>query len=240
MFCLCPPRVCLPSPVEFLQSNPTWHALEKEIATYYSIFTWKIPGTEKPGEWPSMVSHGVGYDCSNLAAAAAAFKIKFPGSSQFLWQIPRLGNPLWDPKLLQQWDNFFYIIVLQIVGHQLVDSMVGLMETSFKMIYATGSTPRSVEIRVPIPMAGYCWSMPLQETLKYSEVALAHSLCGLWELVCTSFCLIPLSISGSHGVWFYMQFCPSYYLVGSFALLLVMSYLILVGSNFLLSMVVQQ
>ena len=167
MFCLCPPRVCLPSRVQFLQSNPTWHALEKEMSTHYSIFTWKITGTEEPGGLPSIGSHRVGHDCSDLAAAAAAFKIKFPGSSQFLWQIPRLGNLLWAPKLLQQWDNFFYIIVLQFVGHQLGDSMVGLIQTSFKMIYATGSTPRSVEIRVPVPMAGYCWSMPPQETLRY-------------------------------------------------------------------------
>ena len=44
---------------------------EKEMATHSSILAWRIPGTEKPGGLPSMGSHGVGQDCSDLAAAAA-------------------------------------------------------------------------------------------------------------------------------------------------------------------------
>ena len=30
-----------------------------------------------------------------------AFKVKFPGGSQSLWRIPRLGNPLWALELFQ-------------------------------------------------------------------------------------------------------------------------------------------
>ena len=44
---------------------------EKEMATHSSILTWRIPGTEEPGGLPSMGSHRVGHDCSDLAAAAA-------------------------------------------------------------------------------------------------------------------------------------------------------------------------
>ena len=46
------------------------HALEKEMETHSSILAWRIPGTEEPGELPSMGSHRVGHDWSDLAAAA--------------------------------------------------------------------------------------------------------------------------------------------------------------------------
>ena len=41
------------------------------MATHSSVFAWRIQGTGKPGGLPSMGSHRVGYDWSNLAAAAA-------------------------------------------------------------------------------------------------------------------------------------------------------------------------
>ena len=46
-------------------------SLEKEMATQSSVLAWRIPGTEKPGGLPSMGSHRVGHDRSDLAAAAA-------------------------------------------------------------------------------------------------------------------------------------------------------------------------
>ena len=48
-----------------------FHALEKEMATHSSVLAWRIPGTGKPGGLPSMGSHRVGHDWSDLAAAAA-------------------------------------------------------------------------------------------------------------------------------------------------------------------------
>ena len=47
-----------------------FHALEKEMATHSSVVAWRIPGTGEPGGLPSMGSHWVGHDWSNLAAAA--------------------------------------------------------------------------------------------------------------------------------------------------------------------------
>ena len=47
-----------------------FYALEKETATYSSVLAWRIPGTREPGGLPSMGSHKVGHDCSDLAAAA--------------------------------------------------------------------------------------------------------------------------------------------------------------------------
>ena len=49
-----------------------FHALEKEMATHSSVFAWRIPGTGEPAGLPSMGSHRVGHDWSDLAAAAAA------------------------------------------------------------------------------------------------------------------------------------------------------------------------
>ena len=49
-----------------------FHALEKKMATHSSILAWRIPGTEEPSGLPSMGSHRVGHNWSELAAAAAA------------------------------------------------------------------------------------------------------------------------------------------------------------------------
>ena len=47
-----------------------FHALWKEMATHSSVLAWRIPGTGEPGGLPSMGSHRVGHDWSDLAAAA--------------------------------------------------------------------------------------------------------------------------------------------------------------------------
>jgi len=49
-----------------------FHALEKEMATHSSVLAWRIPGVGEPGGLPSMRSHRVGHDWSDLAAAAWA------------------------------------------------------------------------------------------------------------------------------------------------------------------------
>ena len=46
-----------------------FHALEKEMATDFSVLAWRIPGTGEPSGLPSLGSHRVGHDWSNLAAA---------------------------------------------------------------------------------------------------------------------------------------------------------------------------
>ena len=61
-----------------------FHALEKEMATHSSILTWRIPGMEQPGGLPSMESHRVRQDWSDLAATAA---------STLAWRIPWIEEP---------------------------------------------------------------------------------------------------------------------------------------------------
>ena len=43
------------------------------MATHSSVLAWRIPGTGEPVELPSMGSHRVRHDWSDLAAAAAHF-----------------------------------------------------------------------------------------------------------------------------------------------------------------------
>ena len=61
-----------------------FHALEKAMATHSSVLALRIPGVGEPGGLPSMGSHRVGHDWSDLAAAAAAaaFFMGFPGGSE--------------------------------------------------------------------------------------------------------------------------------------------------------------
>ena len=47
-----------------------FHTLEKEMATHSSFLAWRIPGTGEPGGLPSMGSHRVRHDWSDLSAAA--------------------------------------------------------------------------------------------------------------------------------------------------------------------------
>ena len=62
---------------EFLRSFSTLSGKEKstsiEMATHSSILAWRIPGTGEPGGLPSMGSHRVGHDWSDLAVYTFAF-----------------------------------------------------------------------------------------------------------------------------------------------------------------------
>ena len=45
-----------------------------------------------------------------------AFKVRFPGDSQSLCPIIRLGSLTWGSEPSQQWENLYGIIVFQFVG----------------------------------------------------------------------------------------------------------------------------
>ena len=52
------------------------------MATHSSVLAWRIPGTGEPGRLPSMRSHRVGHDWSNLAA----YHINSSQKSQSPWK----------------------------------------------------------------------------------------------------------------------------------------------------------
>ena len=77
------------------------YALEKEMATHSSVLALRIPGIGEPGELPSLGSHRVRHDWSNLAAAALPYHVKQQkeGSHQ---QI-KTGVPIHPLTMLVLW-----------------------------------------------------------------------------------------------------------------------------------------
>ena len=72
------------------------------MATHSSVLAWRIPGTGEPGGLPSMGSHRVGHDWSDLAAACAsqnAAASSFGKSISFL-SFPLSPSPPSFPKYL--------------------------------------------------------------------------------------------------------------------------------------------
>ena len=69
------------------------------MATHSSVLAWRIPGTGEPGGLPSMGSHRVGHDWSDLAAAAAW---GFPQASLMAKLVKNLPTN-WGDKEMQVW-----------------------------------------------------------------------------------------------------------------------------------------
>ena len=57
-----------------------FHALEKEMAAHSHVLAWRIPGTGQPGGLPSIGSHRVGHDWSDLAAAEPLLRVTGVGN----------------------------------------------------------------------------------------------------------------------------------------------------------------
>ena len=55
------------------------------MATHSSVLAWRIPGMGEPGGLPSMGSHRVGHDWSDLAAVAAAALTHKCAEMQYTW-----------------------------------------------------------------------------------------------------------------------------------------------------------
>ena len=62
------------------------------MATHSSVLAWRIPGTGKPGGLPSMGSHRVRHDWSDLAAAAAYANIYNATTSLVAQMIKHLST----------------------------------------------------------------------------------------------------------------------------------------------------
>ena len=73
--------------------------LEKEMATHSSILAWRIPGTEEPGGLPSLGSHRVRHDWSDLACMHALEEKMATHSSILAWRIPGTEEPGGLPSL---------------------------------------------------------------------------------------------------------------------------------------------
>ena len=72
------------------------------MATHSSDLAWRMPGTAEPGGLPSMGSHRVGHDWSDLAAAAVAAPPGKPKTCGILVPWPRIepGSRHWKCGVL--------------------------------------------------------------------------------------------------------------------------------------------
>ena len=68
------------------------HALDKEMATHFSILAWRIPGTEEPGGLLSMGSLGLS-DFTFPFPSHGLEKEMATHSSVLAWRIPGTGEP---------------------------------------------------------------------------------------------------------------------------------------------------
>ena len=89
-----------------------FHALEKEMATHSSVLTWRILGMGEPGGLPSMGSHRVGPDWSNLAAAAAETLLWYKN-----WITVVQGNKIIDQSHLWTEIDSRYLPQLKFIQH---------------------------------------------------------------------------------------------------------------------------
>ena len=137
--------------------------------------------------------------CNQIPLAS---KVKFPGGSQPLCQIPRLEDLLWALELLQQLENFFGIIVLQFVGHLLSSSIVGLMVTSSKRTFTTHHAFQDcccLENPHGRPLLTHAFTGDPQPVTSRSGSVSCEGHCSFpWVLVHTKFCLCPPRFIKSH------------------------------------------
>ena len=63
------------------------------MATHSSVLAWRIPGTGEPGGLPSVGSHSVGHNWSDLAAAATT--LESPLDCKEIQPVNPKGNQSW-------------------------------------------------------------------------------------------------------------------------------------------------
>ena len=134
---LCPQPCSRPLPTH-TAAGDSWTLTGKSGSVSFgvtSLFSWDLVHT-KFCLCPSRVCFPV--LCKFCNQIPLASKLKLPGGSQSLYQIPRLGNLLRVLELSERCENFFSIIVLQFVSHLLGSSMVATLKaTSSRRLMAT-------------------------------------------------------------------------------------------------------
>ena len=85
-----------------------FHALEKEMAIHSSVPAWGILGTGEPGGLPSMGSHRVGHDWSDLAATFLTHFIFIVGQFFNCFPISCFENL----SITSLWDLIIYYLLI--------------------------------------------------------------------------------------------------------------------------------
>ena len=72
-----------------------FHALEKEMATHSSVLAWRIPGTGEHGGLPSLGSHRVRHDWSDLAAIVPRVVLGKQGVGGLNYPLGDITGGIW-------------------------------------------------------------------------------------------------------------------------------------------------
>ena len=94
-----------------------FHALEKEMATHFSVLAWRIPGTGEPSGLQSMESHRVGHDWNDLAAVVPcpALTVASWTAYRFLRrQVRWSGIPI-------SWRIFQFVVIYTVKGFGIIN-----------------------------------------------------------------------------------------------------------------------
>ena len=72
------------------------------MATHSSVLAWRIPGMGEPGGLPSIGSHRIGHDWSDLAAAAVCLPLITPWYHRGLCSVEEEKMYHEDVNILQR------------------------------------------------------------------------------------------------------------------------------------------
>ena len=151
--------------------------MEKALAPHSSTLAWRIPGTGEPGGLPSMGSHRVRHDWSDLAAAAANSSIHL---YVCMWIYTHCVSAFQHPTVIRE-TEFLHFHSLppfmnpyQILGASLVTQLVKNLRISCNA-WDLGSIPGLG--RSPGEGKGY----PLQYSgLENSMECIVHGFAKIW------------------------------------------------------------
>ena len=134
------------------------------MATHSNVFAWRIPGPGKPGGLPSMGSHRVGHDWSDLAAAAAAVPAPIAAELIDFYLLTRLcispnveSNRLLSLQdfltayLMNPLSSFSVLYLLLSHGHSALNYL-------FEFLFLFISFPS--KLRIPPPLCFYSSANP--------------------------------------------------------------------------------
>ena len=102
-----------------------FHALEREMASLSSILAWRIPGTGEPGGLPSMGSHRVRHDWSDLAAYSSSLLPHLSSISS----IKSYSNHTFIPMTTLKWHSS-KIVMTNILPQLMVNSLTSSYSNS--------------------------------------------------------------------------------------------------------------
>ena len=170
-----------------------FHALGKEMATHSSVLTWRIPGTGEPGGLPSMGSHRVGHNWSDLAAAAAARRCEQIFN---LWQVKYLE----DITLFSQHNFWRKAKAGGKSGSMFASTAVTGDSAWVELAFCLGFSICSAlsctfSIWFPQPHSPVCETPDTVSTCRQSP------LCALFSLLLSDFCFTTSTYPHSPGIF---------------------------------------